>query len=138
MSLDSKELFVKLLCTFLMKMEVHGGAKSKNRHPTSLYCTVVGLSEAATGGVLYKACSDKFCNIFRKKPVLGFLFNKGETLQVCNFLKRKLNFSVNIAKILRLSILKKRLLLDCFNGSLLRKSKCSDSFRFQDLSYRQA
>ena len=71
-----------------MKMEVHGGAKSKNRHPTSLYCTVVGLSEAATGGVLYKACSDKFCNIFRKKPVLGFLFNKGETLQVCNFLKR--------------------------------------------------
>ena len=32
--------------------EAPGGAKSKNRHPHWLYCTVVGLSEVASGGVL--------------------------------------------------------------------------------------
>ena len=34
------------------KSKARGGVKSKNRHPSWLYCTVVGLSEAATGGVV--------------------------------------------------------------------------------------
>ena len=33
-------------------MEAHGGTESKNRHPSWLYCTGLGLSEAVTGGVL--------------------------------------------------------------------------------------
>ena len=40
------------LCKFLIKIESTWGGKSKNRHPGWLSCTVVGLSEASTGGVL--------------------------------------------------------------------------------------
>ena len=35
---------------FWSKLKARGGAKSKNRDPSSLYLTVLGLSEAATGG----------------------------------------------------------------------------------------
>ena len=80
-----KNYLCNVLCKFLIKMEARGGVISKKRHPTWLYCTVVGLSEAATGGVLEKSCSYKFRNIHRKKPVLGSLFNKVEGLQVCKF-----------------------------------------------------
>ena len=38
-------------CKFLIKIEGTWGTKWKNRHPSWLYRTVVGLSEAATGGV---------------------------------------------------------------------------------------
>ena len=34
--------------TFWSKSKARGGAKSKNRHSSWFYCTVVGLSEAAT------------------------------------------------------------------------------------------
>ena len=37
---------------FLIKSKVRRGAKSKNRHPSWLYYTVVGLSDAATRGVV--------------------------------------------------------------------------------------
>ena len=41
------------LCNISWKfLKVHGGTKSKNRHLSWLYCTVVGLSEAVTVGVV--------------------------------------------------------------------------------------
>ena len=44
---DSKELFVQSVCVnFWSKSKARGGAKSKNRHPTWICCTVVGLPEA--------------------------------------------------------------------------------------------
>ena len=38
--------------SFWSKSTACGGAKSNNRHPGWLSCTVVGLSEAVTGGVV--------------------------------------------------------------------------------------
>ena len=38
--------------TFWSKSKACGGVKLKNRHPSWLYCTLVGLSEAATGDVV--------------------------------------------------------------------------------------
>ena len=38
--------------SFWLKLKARGGTKSKNKHPSWLYCSVVGLSGAATGGVL--------------------------------------------------------------------------------------
>ena len=64
-----------------------------------------------------KSCSGKFCNIHRKAPVLESLFHKVVGLQVCNFIKQKLQhrcFLCNLAKFVRTSILKnicERLLL---------------------------
>ena len=43
-------------------MEACGGPKSMIRHPNWLDCTVVGLSEAATGGLLLK---NLFLNIWQ-------------------------------------------------------------------------
>ena len=37
---------------FWSKLKACGGTKSNNRHPSLLYCTMVGLSEAATRGVV--------------------------------------------------------------------------------------
>ena len=56
--------------------------------------------------MFYKSCSEKFCNIHRKAPVLEFLFNKKRLQRRC--------FSVNITKFLRTPILNnicKRMLL---------------------------
>ena len=56
-----------------------------------------------------KAVLKKFCNIPSKTPVLESLFNKIEDLQVCNFIKKRLQhrwFPVNIAKLLRKPISK--------------------------------
>ena len=53
LSHDSKELFEqRFVKVFDQNWKHMGGAKSKNRHPSWLYCAVVGLSEAATGGVV--------------------------------------------------------------------------------------
>ena len=49
---DSKELFVECFVSFWSKSKARGGAKSKNRHSSWLYCTVVGLPEAATRAVV--------------------------------------------------------------------------------------
>ena len=60
----------------------------------------------------------KFLNIHRKIPVFGSLFNQAAGLQACNFVKKSFQhrcFSVNIAKFLKMLILKKickRLLLN--------------------------
>ena len=51
LSRDSKELFLQ---SCFIKIEAREGAKWKNRHPSWLYCMVVGLLEAATGGVRLK------------------------------------------------------------------------------------
>ena len=37
---------------FGSKLKAHGGGKSRNRHPSWLYCTVVQPSEAATRGIV--------------------------------------------------------------------------------------
>ena len=52
LSSDSKELFEQRFVKVFDQNRKRGGAKSKNRHPSWLYCTVVGLSDAATGGVV--------------------------------------------------------------------------------------
>ena len=74
--------------SFWSRWRAHRGGKSKNRHPSWLDCTVVGLSEV--GGVLWKNCSNKFRNNHKKKLVLRSLFNKVEGLQACNFFKDRL------------------------------------------------
>ena len=65
-----------VLCKFLIKMEARGGAKSKNRHPSWLYCTVVGLSETATGGVLLKKLLLKISQYPQETHVLESLLKK--------------------------------------------------------------
>ena len=52
LSRDSKELFVQRCESFWWKLKVRGDAKSKNRYTFWLYCTVAGLSESTTGGVV--------------------------------------------------------------------------------------
>ena len=49
---QGRNCFVLFHESFWSKSKARGGAKLKNRHPSWLYSTVVGLSEAATGGVL--------------------------------------------------------------------------------------
>ena len=66
---------------------------------------------------LKKRCSLKLCNIFRKTPVLGSLFNKVVGLQDCKYIKKRLQhrcFVRHLRKFLRTSFLKnicERLLL---------------------------
>ena len=53
LSRDSKELFEqRYVKVFDQNQNYRRGAKSENRHPSWLYFAVVGLSEAATGGVV--------------------------------------------------------------------------------------
>ena len=70
-----------------------------------------------------KVVLTNFAIITEKKRVLWSLFNKVEGLQASNFFKDRQVLSVNIKKGLRVLILKiicKRILLDCFNDSLLQ------------------
>ena len=73
--------------------------------------------EAATRGVLWKGCSQKFRNIHRKTLVLGSHFNNVAGLHACNFFKKSFQhrcFPGNIPNFLKTSILKniyERLLL---------------------------
>ena len=128
-----KHFLCSVLFTFLIKTEACGSTKSKNRHPSWLYCTVVGLSEAATSGVLQKKpCSYEYCNIRKKKVVLGSLFNKVEGLQACNSFKNRLQHICFLC-ILKLPILKnicESLLFDCFNGSMLHIPDVSRSVSY--------
>ena len=53
LSRDSKELFEqRFVKVFDQNRKYRGGAKSENRHPSWHYFAVVGLSEAAPGGVV--------------------------------------------------------------------------------------
>ena len=57
-----------------------------------------------------KSCSEKFCNIHTKTPVLESPFNRLAGLKTCNFLKKIIQhrcFPVNISKFLRTLILTK-------------------------------
>ena len=49
-SRDNKELFVQRFVKVFDQNWKHMEAKSKNRHLSLLYCRLVGLSEADTGG----------------------------------------------------------------------------------------
>ena len=44
-------------CEFLVKIEGTWRHEIKEQTPSWLYCTMVGLSEAGTGGVLSESCS---------------------------------------------------------------------------------
>ena len=85
----------------------------------------------------------------QETPVLESLFKKVAGLQACNFIKKRSQhrcFPMNIAKLLRLTILKsigKRLLFNCFNGSLFHgpkgsKSRLYDGFRLQGPSHSRS
>ena len=52
LSSDIKELSVQRYVSFWSKLKASGGEISKNKQPSRRCCTVVGLSEAATVGVL--------------------------------------------------------------------------------------
>ena len=67
------------------------------------------FSEAATRVFHKESHSQIFCDIHRKTPVQGSIFNKGEGHQACNFIKKRLQqkyFLVNIVKFIRRPILK--------------------------------
>ena len=52
-SRESRELFEQRFVKGFDQNRKHmGGTKSKNRHPSWLYCAMEGLSETATGGVV--------------------------------------------------------------------------------------
>ena len=57
LSRDNKELFVQRFVKVFDENWKHMEAKSKNRHPSLLYCTVIGLSEADTGGAVQEIYS---------------------------------------------------------------------------------
>ena len=48
--------------------------KTKNRHPSWLHCTVVGLSEAATRGALYKKLFLKVLIYLEENTYVGVSF----------------------------------------------------------------
>ena len=67
-----KNCLCNVLCKFLIeRSKAQGGAKSKNRHPSWLYYTVVGLSEAATKSVLQKKLFLKNSQYSQKKTCVG-------------------------------------------------------------------
>ena len=97
----SKE-FYALRCPLRDSSRVSQNLKTKEKKE-------LNQVEAATGGVLSKSYSLKFCYIPRKAPVLESLFNKITGLKACIFIKKKLKhkcFPVNIEKFLRTPILK--------------------------------
>ena len=132
-----------VLCKFLIKIEAHGGAKSKNRHPSWLYCTAVGLSEAIIGATTIKKAVLKKFPIFTGKNLCCVAFRPA------TFLKRDSNTGVSCeyCEIFKSTYLEKylqeRLLLDCFDGSLLHRYKASrsilyDRVRLKGPSYRSS
>ena len=58
LSRDNKELFVQRFVWVFDENRRHVEARNqRTRHPSWRYCTMVGLSEAATRGVLWERCS---------------------------------------------------------------------------------
>ena len=120
------------LCNVLLKFLINiestciCNVKEVTPQLTLLYCTVAGLSEATTRGVLLKISQYP-----QETLVLESLLKKAADLKVCIFIKKRPRhrcFPVNIAKFLRLPILKnisERLPFDCFNGSLLHGPQAS-------------
>ena len=52
LSRDSKKLFVQRFVTIFGQIESTWRREIKEQAPQLIYCTVVGLSEAATGGAV--------------------------------------------------------------------------------------
>ena len=107
------------MCNVLLsswsKSKVRGGAKSKNKQPSWLYCTVVRLSGAANGAVrsIKEAVLKNFATSTWNTCVVVSLL-KVAGLKICNFIKKRPQhrcFPVNIAKFLRLTISKN---IGCF------------------------
>ena len=89
--------------SFLSNSKAHEGAKSQNKHPSWIYYTVVGLSEAASGGFLLKRLLLKISQYPQEKPELEPLFKKVTGLKACNFIKKRPQhrfFPMNIEKFL--------------------------------------
>ena len=66
-------------------------------------------SEGVQRCSIKQSLSEKLCSIHKKTPVLESLFNKVASLKAWNFIKKRLQqryFPVNVAKLLRTSILK--------------------------------
>ena len=100
--------------SFWSKSEACGGTKSKTKHPSWLYCTVLRLSGAATRGALQKKLFLKILQYPHETPVLESLFKKFTSLKVCNIIRKRTQhrcFPVNTAKLKRLPILKNSCLL---------------------------
>ena len=138
-----------VLFKFLSKSKAPGGGKSKNKHSSWFYCTAVGLSEAATGRILYKKLFLKILQYPQETPLLESIFKKVAGLKARNFIIKRPQlrcFPVNIAKILRLPISKnicERLLFECFNGLMLhgpKGSRCKlyDGIKLQVPSHRSS
>ena len=134
--------------SFCSKLKACGGVKSKNRHPSWLYCTMVGLSEAGSSHrrLLYKKAIFKNFAISTGNTCVGVCFWKScRPSDLEHFKKGPQHrcFPVNIAKFL-IPILKnicKQCLFNFFNVSLLHRpkalrSRLYDSIRHQGPSYR--
>ena len=77
----------------------------------------------------------------QETPLLQSLFKKVAGLKACYFIKKSRHFFMNIAKFLRLPILKnicEPLFFDCFNGSLLHRPKVSRSRLCEGPSHRSS
>ena len=77
--------------------------------PKNLHHICLAVQKQPFANFLQNWCSQKFRNIHRKTPVLESLFNKVAGLQVCNFIKKRLQhryFLLNIAKFLKTAFLK--------------------------------
>ena len=59
------------------------------------------IQEQSFAGVFHKRCSEKFCKIHRKTPVLESLFNKVAGHQACNFIKNRIQHRCFPAKVLQ-------------------------------------
>ena len=77
--------------SFLSNSKVHEGAKSQNKHPSWIYYTVVGLSEAVSGGFLLKRLFLKISQYPQEKPELESLLKKLQVWRPATLLKRAPN-----------------------------------------------
>ena len=99
-----------------------------------LFTFVCTLFRSSHRRYFIESCPEKFCNIHMETPVLESLFNKAAALQVCSFIKKKLQrrcFPVIIGTFLRIHILKnicERLLLFiqkiCWSIRIVSLKKC--------------
>ena len=121
--------FCNVLCKFLIKIEVHGGEiKEQTSQLTLLYCCRAVRSNHRSHN--YKKAVLKKFPIFTGKNLYCVAFRPA------TFLKRDSNTGVSCeyCEIFKSTYLEKhlqeRLLLDCFDGSLLHRYKASRSILY--------
>ena len=103
-SLFQQFIINKFLRTSFTEHLWTSACRKSSRVSAKLICT-----EAATGGVLQKRCSQKFRKFYRKTLLFESLFNKVTGLRACNFIKKRLqhsSFPVQLDKFLKTSLLK--------------------------------